>query len=99
MTTFSGEYGFIHKRLPVIKVELPTPDHLRLYIEPSSGVLAAQINDTDALEGWVFSTVHKGNWLPVPKPVRDVALGMTAFAVALLVLLGLGAWLQRRRKA
>jgi uncharacterized iron-regulated membrane protein len=71
---------------------------LRVYIEPSSGVLAAQVNDGDAREGWVFSTLHKGNWMPVAKPVRDVVLGLTAFAVALLVLMGLGVWWQRRRR-
>ena len=98
ITEFGGEYGFINKRLPVIKVETTAPDHLRVYIEPSSGVLAAQVNDGDAREGWVFSTLHKGNWMPVAKPVRDVVLGLTAFAVALLVLMGLGVWWQRRRR-
>lgn len=97
VTTFGGEYGFINKRLPVIKVESNQPDGLRLYIEPATGVLAAQVNNDDALEGFSFAYLHKWTWLPVPKGVRDTLMASVAGLVALLVLLGFRVWWLKRR--
>jgi hypothetical protein len=51
---FSGEYGFINKRLPVVKVQFSGPGNPRYYIEPLTGVLAAKVDDLDALEGKSF---------------------------------------------
>ncbi|MCH7313177.1 PepSY domain-containing protein [Acinetobacter sp. ANC 3882] len=88
VTSFGGEYGFIHKRLPVIKVETHLKNQLRLYIEPSSGVIAAQITQQDALEGFSFAYLHKWTWLPLDKTLRDILLGSIASFVALFVVLG-----------
>lgn len=98
VTSFGGEYGFINKRLPVLKVTTRTPDHLRLYIEPATGALAAQVSDLDALEGWSFAYLHKWNFLPVAKTVRDVLMATTALLIAALVIMGLSVWVSRRRR-
>lgn len=95
ITSFGGEYGFINKRLPVLKVESKRMDGLRVYIEPATGVLAAQLNNDDALEGFSFAYLHKWTWLPVPKGVRDTLMATTAGLVALLVLVGFRVWWQR----
>ncbi len=65
VTRFANEYGFIFKRLPVLKVQTQSPDHLRLYIEPATGAVAATINDGDGLEGFIFAYLHKWSmqWL------------------------------------
>ncbi|MFM2332345.1 MAG: hypothetical protein RIQ74_1168, partial [Pseudomonadota bacterium] len=76
------------KRLPVVKVESNLSDQLRLYIEPSSGVIAAQVTQQDALEGFSFAYLHKWTWLPVDKTFRDILLGSIAGLIALLVILG-----------
>jgi hypothetical protein len=88
VTSFAGEYGFINKRLPVIKVETQLENQLRLYIEPSSGVIAAQVTQQDALEGFSFAYLHKWTWLPIDKTLRDIILATIAALVALLAVLG-----------
>ncbi|EOR07547.1 PepSY domain-containing protein [Acinetobacter genomosp. 15BJ] len=96
VTSFGGEYGFINKRLPVIKVETRLENQLRLYIEPSSGVIAAQVTQQDALEGFSFAYLHKWTWLPIDKTLRDIILGTIAALVALLAVLGFLVLLRKR---
>ncbi|HSB95147.1 MAG TPA: PepSY domain-containing protein, partial [Spongiibacteraceae bacterium] len=59
---FSGEYGFINKRLPVWKIQFSdgTPAAMtRWYVEPGSGTLALRADDNAAREGFFFAYVHK----------------------------------------
>jgi uncharacterized iron-regulated membrane protein len=72
----------------VIKVETNLNDQLRLYIEPSSGVIAAQVNQQDALEGFSFAYLHKWTWLPIDKTLRDILLATIAGLITVLVILG-----------
>lgn len=96
VTSFSGEYGFINKRLPVVRVDTHLKDQLRLYIEPSSGVIAAKVTAQDALEGKSFAYLHKWNWLPIDKIVRDILLGLIAALIAVLVILGFCTYRKKR---
>ena len=88
VTSFGGEYGFINKRLPVVKVESNLSNQLRLYIEPNSGVIAAQVTQQDALEGFSFAYLHKWTWLPIDRTLRDIVVASIAGLIALLVILG-----------
>lgn len=88
VTAFVNEYGFVFKRLPVLKVQTSDADHTRFYLEPATGVLAATINDTDGLEGFVFAYLHKWSFPSVSKDVRDVLAIMAALAISLTGLLG-----------
>ena len=96
VTSFGGEYGFINKRLPVIKVDTRLENQLRLYIEPTSGVIAAQVTQQDALEGFSFAYLHKWTWLPIDKTLRDIILATIAALVALLAVLGF--WVQLHKR-
>ncbi|MEG1488007.1 PepSY domain-containing protein [Acinetobacter sp.] len=96
VTSFSGEYGFINKRLPVVKVETSLNNQLRLYIEPSSGLIAAQVTQQDALEGFSFAYLHKWTWLPIDKTLRDILLATLAGLIALMVILGF--WMQTQKR-
>ncbi|MCH7293861.1 PepSY domain-containing protein [Acinetobacter higginsii] len=96
VTSFGGEYGFINKRLPVIKVDTRLENQLRLYIEPTSGVIAAQVTQQDALEGFSFAYLHKWTWLPIDKTLRDIILATIAALVALLAVLGF--WIQLHKR-
>lgn len=82
MTSFANEYGFVFKRLPVLKIQTATPEHDRLYIEPATGVVAAALNDGDALEGFVFAYVHKWSVQFLPKPLRDALAIFAALLIA-----------------
>lgn len=88
VTSFANEYGFVFKRLPVLKVQTAQTDHTRFYLEPATGALAASINDTDGLEGFVFAYLHKWSFQSVSKDVRDLLAVMAALTVSLTGLLG-----------
>lgn len=95
VTKFGGEYGFIFKRLPVVKVQFSAPGNPRYYIEPATGALAAEIHDLDAAEGKTFAYLHKWTWLDPNKEIRDVLMMLFALGNVLVALLGL--WLFARR--
>lgn len=88
VTSFANEYGFVFKRLPVLKVQTEQTNNTRYYLEPATGELAATINDTDGLEGFVFAYLHKWSFQSVSKDVRDFLAVMAALAVSLTGLLG-----------
>lgn len=95
VTRFGGEYGFIFKRLPVVKVQFSGAGNPRYYIEPATGVLAAEVRDIDAAEGKSFAWLHKWTWLDANKEVRDVL--MMLFALGNVIVAMLGVWLFARR--
>jgi hypothetical protein len=51
-------------------------------------VIAAQVTQQDALEGFSFAYLHKWTWLPIDKTLRDILLATIAGLIALLVILG-----------
>lgn len=88
VTQFGGEYGFIFKRLPVVKVQFSGPGNPRFYIEPSTGALSAKVEDIDATEGWTFAYLHKWNFLDFNKDVRDALVMLFALGNVLVALMG-----------
>jgi hypothetical protein len=97
VTAFANEYGFIFKRLPVLKVQTTQAHHTRFYLEPATGTLAANIDDTDGMEGFIFAYLHKWSFQSVNKDVRDLLAIFAALAVSLTGLLG--AYLFARKRS
>jgi uncharacterized iron-regulated membrane protein len=89
VTRFANEYGFIFKRLPVLKVQLDDADHTRYYIEPTTGALAAKVRDVDGLEGFVFAYMHKWSVEGLNKDLRDVLVSLFALWNVVVAMLGL----------
>jgi uncharacterized iron-regulated membrane protein len=89
VTRFANEYGFIFKRLPVLKVQLDDADHTRYYIEPTTGTLAAKVRDVDGLEGFVFAYMHKWSVEGLNKDLRDVLVSLFALWNVVVAMLGL----------
>jgi hypothetical protein len=90
VTKFAGEYGFVNKRLPVVKLSFATPQHTALYVEPGSGRLAALVTDSDRREGLSFAVLHKFflmDW--AGKTVRDCVAMFSALGVLVVTLYGL----------
>lgn len=85
---FEGEYGFLFKRLPVVKVQFSGAGNPRFYIESSTGALAAVVTDNDATEGWIFAYLHKWNFIFFSKDLRDALVIL--FALANILLAGMG---------
>lgn len=99
LTVFSDEYGFLNKRLPVLRYELKTADHLAVYVDLPTGRLAALVRDDDRREGWLFSRLHKYAWLnPAGKNVRDSVMVLAALLLGAVVVLGMVLWLMRSRR-
>ncbi|GAB3836073.1 PepSY-associated TM helix domain-containing protein [Hymenobacter jeollabukensis] len=89
---FEGEYGFINKRLPVVKVVLRTPSQTTLYVEPATGRLAARVDNLDRYEGLSFAFLHKYHAVgSLGKNIRDAITMLAAAGVLAVSLLGL--WL------
>jgi uncharacterized iron-regulated membrane protein len=89
MNEFGSEYGFIFKRLPVIKVQFPGNGNPRYFIEPSTGILAAKITDIDHTEGWVFSHLHKWSFLDSNKMLRDILVSLFALGNIIIGTMGI----------
>ncbi|MGF6693933.1 hypothetical protein M2318_004017 [Metapseudomonas resinovorans] len=91
-TRFDHDYGFVFKRLPVLKASYADAHHTSLYVDPLDGALASRVQDADRAEGAVFAYLHKWDYLSaLGKPVKDGALTALAAIHVLLALLGL--WL------
>lgn len=98
MTKFAGEYGFMNKRLPVMKLSYAGPGHPALYVEPATGRLAAFVTDGDRREGLSFAVLHKFflmDW--AGKNVRDAVAMLSALGVLAVTLYGFVLLLKTRR--
>ncbi len=89
VTEFAKEYGFIFKRLPVLKVQLHDADSTRFYIEPSTGALSVRVRNIDGLEGFVFAYLHKWAFQSLNKELRDVLVSLFALMTVLVGVLGI----------
>ena len=90
VTKFAGEYGFVNKRLPVVKLSYDTPDHVAYYIETTTGRLSTKVNDGARREGFSFAFLHKFSYLDfLGKNMRDGIMTAAAMSVLLVSVLGL----------
>ncbi|PUZ23327.1 hypothetical protein DCC81_23360 [Chitinophaga parva] len=90
VTAFGGEYEFIDKRLPVMKVSYGGREPVRYYVETSTGVLAVAVADKDLVEGYSFALLHKHHfWDGLGKTVRDASTIIGALLNVVAVIVGL----------
>src|SRR5690606_13573703 len=76
---FAGEYGFLNKRLPVLRVEFASEDGATAYWEPGTGAIAAVVRNPDRYEGYSFGFLHKFHWLDFAgKNTRDAVAALAA---------------------
>ena len=103
ITRFSGEYGFINKRLPVWRVQTGKE---RYYLEIPSMKLALKVTPLSYAEGWSFANLHKGHSLdPIlkkifsgrktPHLVRNIILITLSLLILILSLSSL--WIKRKK--
>jgi hypothetical protein len=97
---FSGEYGFINKRLPVWKLQFDADNTIdtgntRWYVETDSGALALRADDSAALEGFIFAYVHKWTFFGDHKDIRDALMMLFALGNIVIAALGLQLFIGR----
>jgi hypothetical protein len=84
------EYGFVNKRLPVVKLAYDTPEKATYYLEPSSSHLAAVITNSERLEGYSFAIFHKFLFMDwAGKGIRDLVTVIAAMGLLTVCILGL----------
>ncbi len=94
---FSGEYGFINKRLPVHAVHFDLPGNPAVYVETASHILASEVRDSKRLEGYSFAYLHKWHFADfLGKDIRDLLT--SSMALLILLTLGLGVYRYARQR-
>ncbi|WP_158827387.1 PepSY domain-containing protein [Mucilaginibacter lacusdianchii] len=93
--SFTNEYGFINKRLPVEKVTYAGNENW--YIETPSSKLATKVAGIDRAEGLSFIFLHKYfgmTW--AGKDARDIVSMVSALGVLVVALFGFVAFLKNK---
>ncbi|WP_395047660.1 PepSY domain-containing protein [Flavobacterium sp.] len=91
------EYGFVNKRLPVVKLEYNSDDDTTYYIETSTSRLAAVVNSSTRREGYSFAIFHKFllmEW--AGKNIRDFMTIFAALGILIVSILGLILFLKKK---
>jgi len=98
VTRFSHEYDFRNKRLPVWRVDYGAPVNASVFIDTGAGVLVDRVADRDKPERFVFSFIHKWNFLfPIGRIGLNMVVGALAIAlIGFMAVLGLRMDLVRR---
>lgn len=91
VTRFSHEYDFRNKRLPVWRVDYGEPVNATLFVDTGAGVLVDRVADWEKPERFVFSMIHKWNFLfPVGRLGLNAIVAAVVIAlIALMAILGL----------
>lgn len=98
VTRFGPDYDFRNKRLPVWRIDYDAPVHATLFVDTATGVLADRTEDWQKPERFVFSFIHKWNFL---FPIGRVGLNVVVGTFVLLLIgfmAGIGLVLDRRRR-
>lgn len=92
----SREYGFVNKRLPVVKLVYATPEKTTYFIETATSRLAAKIKNSDLIEGYSFAILHKFLFMDwAGKNIRDLTMVLAALTILIISLLGFVLFLKK----
>lgn len=98
VTRFGTDYDFRNKRLPVWKVDFGAPVNASYFVDTATGALADRVENWQKPERWVFSFIHKWNFLfPLGKLSLNAVVGGATLALIALMA-GIGLWLDLRRR-
>jgi hypothetical protein len=87
VTRFGPDYDFRNKRLPVWRVDYADPVNATLFVDTATGALADRVEHWQMPERYVFSFIHKWNFLfPLGKIGMNAVVG--GFMIALLLFMG-----------
>lgn len=91
ITNFENrEYGFVNKRLPVVKLVFDTPEKTTYFIETATSRLAAKVKNSDLVEGYSFAIFHKFLFMDwAGKNIRDLTMVLAALSILIVSVLGL----------
>lgn len=88
LTRFSGTYDFRNKRLPVWQIDYNAPHKTSIFVDTATGTLVDRLDHWQKPERFVFSFVHKWNFLfPIGRLGLNAVVG--GFVIALIALMGI----------
>lgn len=101
VTRFGPDYDFRNKRLPIWRVDYGAPHATTVFVDTATGTMVDRLDDWKKPERYVFSFVHKWNFLfPLGRLGLNAVVG--GFVVALIgfmAILGLLLYFRRRGTA
>lgn len=93
----SREYGFVNKRLPVVKLAFDTPEKTTYFIETATSRLASVTEKSDIIEGYSFAIFHKFLFMDwAGKNIRDLTMVLAALIILVVSILGLILFLKKK---
>lgn len=97
---FSPDYDFRNKRLPVWQLVIDDSHRHWLYIDTRSGILVERISNAQRMERYVFSWLHKWNFLTplIGRENRDIVVVAVLFLLLILACAGLSIHCSRHSK-
>ena len=97
-TSFTNQYGFIFKRLPVQVVKLTNSPYLSIAVDTPYAHLSKRTKVSDIAEALIFINLHKFHFVdPISKEVRDWLSAIACLLILLTSALGVSLWLRKRR--
>jgi hypothetical protein len=85
----SREYGFVNKRLPVVKLAYDTPENTTYFVETATSRIASVTANSDKIEGYTFAIFHKFLWMDwAGKSIRDLVMTLSALILLFIAILG-----------
>ncbi|CAA6689582.1 MULTISPECIES: PepSY-associated TM helix domain-containing protein [unclassified Lentimonas] len=98
-TSFTNQYGFIYKRLPVQVVKLTNSPYLSIAVDTPYAHLSKRTKPSDIAEALIFINLHKFHFVdPISKEVRDWLSVIACLLILLTSALGVSLWLRKRKK-
>ena len=100
VTRFGPDYDFRNKRLPVWRVDFAEEIGLRIFVDPTTGILVDQNRQVDRAESWSFSILHKWNHLNplMGRFYRDVFIVGTLLICLVMTVFGIVMLLKNRKR-
>jgi hypothetical protein len=100
VTRFGMDYDFRNKRLPVWRVDYGAPHDTSVFVDTATGTFVDRLDNWQKPERYVFSLVHKWNFLfPLGRVGLNVIVGGFMSALILLMgVVGLRLYLKGRRR-
>ena len=99
ITRFGNDYDFRNKRLPVWRVDFGEPLKASIFVDTATGALVDRVFDWQKPERWVFSLIHKWNFLfPLGKINLNIIVAIIIVGlISLMALIGLFLDMKRRQ--
>ncbi|MEO1857203.1 MAG: PepSY domain-containing protein [Rubritalea sp.] len=98
ITNFRKDYGFIFKRLPVVRVNYNDQDYWHYTVDTANAHMAQRTSPAGLIEALSFINLHKFHFLDsISKELRDYVTAIAVILIAFLVMLGSSLLLKKSR--